>query len=148
MILKSLKFSLPVVIMIAVLSVLLHDQYRDSHPVEHIVHEIDHEFDLNEAQNRQLRHLVSRAMIAYDSKPAFNPETVKALLSKEVLDQAQMLAMIQAYTQHIDQIAPKLVADFAAFANSLEPEQREHMLDILDHVLEHHFDDGHKTGRD
>jgi len=69
-------------------------------------------------------------------------EIVQQLLSEPTMDQVKILQMVQQKTQTINDRAPRLIASFAGFLDSLDSEQkkelREHMGEHMNRHHEHH----------
>ena len=107
-----------------------------------IVKEISNELKLNDTQLAKLNALKDELLSVrsdYRKKHGDTRQAVGELLSQPTLDQARVLAMIKDRTQEVNNKAPQVVTAFAAFYDSLTPEQQKDLHDeILERMERHH----------
>ena len=109
-----------------------------------IVKNIGEELKLNEAQTGKLNALKDELLAVRGDFRKQRGETQKAigeLLSQPTLDQPRVLAMIKERTQEVDDKAPRVVAAFASFYDSLTPEQQKTLRDKVAERMERY--EGH-----
>ena len=108
---------------------------------EWMVKKLDEELKLNDAQLGKLNALKDEVLVArrdYREKRSETRKTVDELLSQPTLDQTRVLALIKARTQEVNARAPQVVSAFAAFYDSLTPEQQRQLHDEVTKRLEHY----------
>lgn len=108
---------------------------------EWIVKNISEELKLNDTQLDKLNALKDELLTVrsdYRKKRSETQKTVGELLSQPALDQQRVLTLIKERTQEVNEKAPQIVAAFAAFYDSLKPEQQEKLRHKITEMMEHH----------
>jgi protein CpxP len=106
---------------------------------EWMVKKLDEELKLNDAQLGKLNALKDEVLAArsdYRKKRGDTRKIVGELLSQPTLDQTRVLALIKARTQEVNARAPQVVSAFAAFYDSLTPEQQQQLHDEVTERME------------
>jgi Spy/CpxP family protein refolding chaperone len=106
-----------------------------------IVKNISDELKLNEAQLGKLNALKDELLAVrgeYRKKHGDVRKTVDELFSQPTLDQTRVLALIKERTQEVNDKAPQVVTAFAAFYDSLTPEQQKKLHDEFAERMERH----------
>jgi len=110
-------------------------QYGGHHNPERMVQRISEKLDLSDDQKLKLE-AVKDAII--ESKKAFRDERkdtldkVIAEVSKPEMDEARIMTLIEERTSKIDVIAPEVVGPVIEFHKSLDDDQREKIVNLLE----------------
>jgi len=115
---------------------------------ERIAAWVERRLELDSAQSEQLQQLIDkfRAMrTEWRDQRGDTLLQVRDLIAAPTLDQAQVLALIEGKAEQAKAQAPEMVATVAAFADSLSAAQKQEVLDMFDHRMEHRM--GRHHGR-
>lgn len=107
---------------------------------EFIVSRISSKLDLNEVQKQNLESLKDTILEQKKLAKGDNNdprETVKALLSQPVLDEAKVQSLVEERTTRVHLAAPKVISALANFTNSLNDEQRAEIIKMVDKFGKH-----------
>lgn len=141
-----IKLAVIAVVGIGTLAVMTGCTYSFMHKspqerAEWMVKDLSKELTLNEAQVGKLNALKDELLAVrseYRKKHGDIPKTVDELFSQPTLDQARVLALIKERTQEVNDKAPQVVTAFAAFYDSLTPEQQKKLHDEFAERMERH----------
>ena len=107
-----------------------------------LLHKVTAELKLDSAQQAKLTRLVdgvSESRNIMRSRHAQDRQAVMDLLAQPTLPRDKSLDLVQAHIKLMQAQAPKLVAAFADFYDSLSPPQRTRLREELDkHFQRHH----------
>ena len=140
------KFLAIVAIFLGVVSTVTSCGYVFMHKspeerAEWIVKNVSDDLKLNEAQVAKLNALKDDMMAMRKEYLQQRNDTRKAigdLLTEPTLDQSRALALIKDRTQEVNDKAPQLVNAFAAFYDSLTPEQQKKLHDEVTERINRH----------
>ncbi|MFT5220337.1 MAG: Spy/CpxP family protein refolding chaperone [Planctomycetota bacterium] len=122
-----------------------HWNMNEQEKAEFIVERVSKKLDLNEVQSLSFSELTDTVLAIIvegrDSKED-HLQMVKDLLQEPVLDQAKVLQIVQQKTQMVNDKAPAVVASLAGFLDTLGPEQKNNLQQMLERHHEHRH--GHK----
>lgn len=96
---------------------------------------IDKKLDLNTTQEQALAVLKDQIIVAVTTMHSDSETTrndVRSLVSADTFDQNKALQLITSKTASVDGLAPELVLALAGFMDSLNAEQKQEILDIMD----------------
>jgi protein CpxP len=141
-----IKFAVIMVVAAGILGAMSGCAYSFMHKspqerAEWLVKNISDELKLNNAQLSKLNALKDDLLAVrseYRKKHSDTPKTVDELLSQPTLDQARVLAQIKERTQEVNDKAPRVVSAFAAFYDSLTPEQQKKLHDVVTERMKQH----------
>ena len=108
---------------------------------EWLVKNVSDDLKLNDAQLGKLNTLKDELLAVRGDYKQRRSETRKAvdeLLSQPILDQSRALALVTDRTQEVNAKAPRVVSAFAAFYDSLTPEQQKKLHDEVTERMKHH----------
>ena len=109
---------------------------------ERIVKNISDELKLNNAQLGKLNALKDELLTMrgdYRKKRSDTKMAIGEMLSQPTLDQTRALALIKDRTREVNEKAPQVVSAFAAFYDSLTPEQQKKLHDeVTERMKRHH----------
>ena len=108
---------------------------------ERIVKNISDELKLNNAQLGKLNALKDELLTMrgdYRKKRSDTKMAIGEMLSQPTLDQTRALALIKDRTREVNEKAPQVVSAFAAFYDSLTPEQQKKLHDEVTERMKHH----------
>ncbi len=109
---------------------------------EKIVRNISDELKLNDAQLGKLNALKDELLTMrsdYRKKRSDTKMVIDEILSQPTLDQTRALALIKDRTQEVNDKAPQVVSAFAAFYDSLTPEQQKKLHnEVTERMKRHH----------
>jgi Spy/CpxP family protein refolding chaperone len=107
-----------------------------------IVKNISDELKLNDAQLGKLNALKDELLAMrsdYRKKRSDTKMAIGEILSQPTLDQTRVLALIKDRTREVNDKAPQVVRAFAAFYDSLTPEQQKKVHDeVTERMKRHH----------
>jgi Spy/CpxP family protein refolding chaperone len=119
--------------------------FRHKSPQERadwLVNKISDELKLNDAQLSKLNALKDELLTVrsdYRKKRSDTKMAIGEMLSQPTLDQTRALALIKDRTQEVNAKAPQVVSAFAAFYDSLTPEQQKKLHDeVTERMKRHH----------
>ena len=105
---------------------------------EFIVNRISAKLDLNDLQKQNLVALKDAIQEQRKIHQQNNPrEELMALLSKPVLDETKVLAMLEERTTRFHLAAPSMINAIANFTNSLDQAQRDQIIKLADKFAKH-----------
>ena len=105
---------------------------------EFIINRISSKLDLNDTQKLNLVALKNTISTQKELHKPENPRAeLMGLLSAPVLDEAKVLAMLDARTNKLQTAAPIIVTAIANFTNSLNDEQRAEIQEFADKFSKH-----------
>lgn len=141
-----IKLGVIAVLGVGILGMMTGCAYRFMHKspqerAEWIVKNLGEELKLNDAQMGKLNALKDELLAVrsdYRKKRSETRKTVGELLSQPTLDQTRVLTLIKEGTQEVDDKAPQVVNAFAAFYDSLTPEQQKKLHDEVTERMERH----------
>jgi protein CpxP len=139
-----IKFTVIAMVGIVTLGIMTGCAYRFAHKTpreraEWVVKKLGEELKLSDAQASKLNALKDELLDMrgdYRKRHDETRKTIDELLSQPSLDQARVLAMVRERTQEVDDKAPKIVAAFADFYDSLAPDQQKKLHDEITERLE------------
>lgn len=105
---------------------------------------VDKKLDLDATQEQALSLLKDQILVAMTtmhSESATTRDDIRSLVSAETFDQGKALDLITSKTASVDSLAPDLVVAFAGFMDSLNTEQKQEILEVMDSHKGRH---GHK----
>ncbi len=107
----------------------------------HMLEHISDRMDLSVEQEEKLDNVFDevrqmRREIMRDRKE--NMQDIVSLLDAEKLDQDKVLALFNEKTDTVKQHAPEIVAAMAEFSDSLTPEQKQHVREMMERRFDHH----------
>ena len=108
---------------------------------EWIVKNVGDELKLNDAQLGKLNALKDELLAArsdYKQRRSDTRKAIDELLSQPTLDQSRALALVKDRTQEVNAKAPRVVSAFAAFYDSLTPEQQKKLHDEVNERMKRH----------
>jgi Spy/CpxP family protein refolding chaperone len=109
---------------------------------ERIVKDISGELKLNDAQLGKLNALKDELLTVrsdYRKERSDTKTAIGEMLSQPTLDQTRALALIKDRTQEVNDKAPQVVSAFAAFYDSLTPEQQKKLHnEVTERMKRHH----------
>lgn len=121
---------------------------NEQEKAEFIIDRVSKKLDLNDVQTQSFGELTDTVLAIIVEGRANKEEhmqMVKDLLQEPVLDQAKVLQIVQQKTQMVNDKAPAVVASLAGFLDTLSPEQKNNMQEMLERHHEHkHGHKGHK----
>jgi len=133
---RILWIALPlVVVMGAGAAVAGFKQHGGHHDPERMVQRISENLDLTDAQKMKL-DAVKDALI--EGRKAFREERTDTIdkviteVSKQEMDESRIMALIEERTSRIDVIAPRVVGPMVDFHKSLDDEQRQKIVSLLE----------------
>jgi len=119
--------------------------FRHKSPQERadwLVNKISDELKLNDAQLSKLNVLKDELLTMrgdYRKKRNETKLAIGEMLSQPTLDQTRALALIRDRTQEVNEKAPRAVSAFAAFYDSLTPDQQKKLHDeVTEQMKRHH----------
>ena len=100
----------------------------------YMMYKLEKKLDLNETQMTNLK-AVKEFMQArhkqHHEKNDYKAE-IKAMLAQPALDQAKIIGMMEDKMQEMRTHAPEMISKVAAFTDSLTPEQRAELVEMMD----------------
>ena len=103
--------------------------------VKHIERNLTEKLELNETQQSELNQLAKSLM---DSRKSFRKqrffdlEQVFPLLESDTLDQEKMLGLVRERLAMVEAQAQQVIGSVAIFTDSLDPEQRAELKNIIE----------------
>ncbi len=107
---------------------------------KHVISYVTEELDLDSSQSEKLTALAGKMMETgklFRSEMAPMHSDVTALISADTFDQDQALEMLTSKTALMNQHAPDVLAALGAFLDSLSAEQKEEVLEFIQHKRGH-----------
>jgi len=109
---------------------------------DRIVKNISDELELNDVQLSKLNALKDELLTMrsdYRKKRSDTKIAIDEILSQPTLDQTRALALIKDRTREVNDKAPQVVSAFAAFYDSLTPEQQKKLHnEVAERMKRHH----------
>jgi protein CpxP len=142
-----IKFTMVTIVITTMLGAMSGCAYSFRHksPQERadwLVNKISDELKLNDAQLGKLNVLKDELLTMrgdYRKKRSETKLAIDEMLSQPTLDQTRALALIRDRTQEVNEKAPRAVSAFAAFYDSLTPEQQKKLHDeVTERMKRHH----------
>lgn len=100
-----------------------------------------YKLDLDDAQEEKLfaiRDEVQRLRKEARKEKRNHLEQSKALILADSLDQAQVLALFEQHQNTMSEVAPGIIAKVSEFHSTLTLEQKEKVVEMLDHLASKH----------
>ena len=141
-----IKFSMVTMVVATMLGAMSGCAYSFKHksPQERadwLVNKLSDELKLNDAQLGKLNVLKDELLTMrgdYRKKRSETKLAIGEMLSQPTLDQTRALALIRERTQEVNEKAPRVVSAFAAFYDSLTPEQQKKVHDEVTKQMKRH----------
>ena len=110
---------------------------------ERMVNWIEHRLDLSPAQTDQLQQAMAKfkeMRSEWRDQRDEDLQLVRDLIASPTLDQAQVLALIESKADQVKTNAPEMIAAVATFSDSLSAEQKQEVVEMLEHRMDHHME--------
>ena len=107
---------------------------------KHIISYVSDELELDSDQNEKLVTLTEQVMQTgkvFRSETESTQSNITALISADTFDQDQALEMLTSKTALMNQHAPDVLAALGTFLDSLSAEQKEEVLEFIQHKRGH-----------
>lgn len=105
----------------------------------YMMHKLEKKLDLNESQMMNLEAAKDFMQAQRKEHMAMDYRSqMKELLSQPALDQAKIIGMMEEKMQAMRANAPEMIAKVAAFTDSLTPEQRAELMEMMNKRGRHH----------
>ncbi len=99
----------------------------------YMMHKLEKKLDLNESQMTHLKAVTEFMQAKRKEHMAVDYKSqMKELLSQPALDQAKIIGMMEEKMQHMRANAPEMIGKVAMFTDSLTPEQRAELTQMMD----------------
>ena len=100
----------------------------------YMMYKLEKKLDLNESQMTNLKAIkeyMQAKRKEHHAQMDYKTE-IKAMLTQPSLDQAKIIGMMEDKMQQMRRNAPEMVSKVAAFTDSLTPEQRAELVEMMD----------------
>ena len=114
--------------------------HKGAHMVEHFKAKLTKKLDLNTDQVSKLDLVAQNMMqVRQDFKQSRSGtmRDVMQLLDAQTLDQTRALQMVRERTQQVEQNASTMIASIATFTDSLNPEQKSQLKQMVEKRMQH-----------
>ena len=99
----------------------------------YMVHKLEKKLDLTDVQKMNLSAIQEYVKTKHEQNPHDEYKAmVKEMLSQPALDQGKAMTMIEDKMQQMRTSAPEMISKIAAFTDSLTPEQRAELMEMMD----------------
>ena len=99
----------------------------------YMMYKLEKQLDLNGIQKTNLSAIKSYVETKHKNNPhEAHKNMIKEMLSQPNLDQQKIMVMIEDKMQEMRTNAPEMITKVAAFTDSLTPEQRTELVEMMD----------------